>query len=200
MTVLLGKRGTVRPIKTGHSPESNGSAKCSYQKHEEKGRALLEDAGLEPELWAKGISYRHCTRNVVPSSVHGKTSKEIFYKKPSLSHLQAFGAIAYILVPKGNEKKMKPVNDREVFLRYEPKSISYRVFEEPDGSNFTSRNVIVDECWSFVIVELGSILGKEERSGRGPSRESAPDARRGYPYGGGQLRERGIRWKGWRSR
>ncbi|GAQ92496.1 hypothetical protein KFL_010290030, partial [Klebsormidium nitens] len=99
----------------------------------------------------------------------------MFYgEKPNLSHLQVFGARAYIHVPKGNRKKMEPVSERGVFLEYELNSKSYRVLRERDGRVLTSRNVIVDERGPFVILELGSDPGKEEGGARGPSRVSPP--------------------------
>ncbi|GAQ92416.1 hypothetical protein KFL_010110020 [Klebsormidium nitens] len=123
MTALLGKRGTVQRTTAGHSPGQNGSAERLNRTLEETARALLEDAGLKPELWAEAMVTANYTRNRVPSSVHGKTPWEMFYgKKPNLSYLRVFGARAFIHVPKGNRKKMEPVSERGVFLGYEPNS------------------------------------------------------------------------------
>ena len=55
LTALLGKRGTVHRTTAGHSPEQNSSAKRLNRTLEERGRALLEDAGLGPELWAEAM-------------------------------------------------------------------------------------------------------------------------------------------------
>ncbi|GAQ93443.1 hypothetical protein KFL_015360015 [Klebsormidium nitens] len=175
MTALLGKRGTVQRITAGHSPEQNGSAERLNRTLEESARALLEDAGLGPELWAEAMLTANFTRNRVPSSVHGKTPWEMFYgEKPNLSHLRVFGARAYIHVPTENRKKMEPVSERGVFLGYEPNSKFYRVLRERDGRILTSRNVMVDERGPSAIVKLGSDPGKEEGGARGPSRVSPP--------------------------
>ncbi|GAQ93437.1 hypothetical protein KFL_015300015 [Klebsormidium nitens] len=96
MTALLEKRGTVHHTTAGHSPEQNGLAERLNRTLEERARALLEDAGLKPELWAEAMVTANYTRNRVPSSVHGKTPWEMFYEeKPNLNHLRVFGARAY---------------------------------------------------------------------------------------------------------
>ncbi|GAQ93615.1 Retrotransposon protein with reverse transcriptase and integrase domains [Klebsormidium nitens] len=175
MTALLAKRGTVHRTTAGHSPEQTCSAERLNRTLEEKGRALLEDAGLGPELWAEAMVTPNYTRNRVPSSVHGKTPWEMIYgEKPDLSHLRVFGARVYIHVPKGKRKKMEPVSERRVFLGYEPNSKSYRVLRERDGTVLTSHNVIVDERGPSVIVELGSDPGKEEGGARDPRRVNPP--------------------------
>ncbi|GAQ93414.1 hypothetical protein KFL_015100010, partial [Klebsormidium nitens] len=76
MTALLGKKGTVQRTTAGHSPEQNGSAERLNRTLEERGRALLENAGLDPKLRAEAMVTANYTRNRVPSSVHGKTPWE----------------------------------------------------------------------------------------------------------------------------
>ncbi|GAQ92268.1 Transposon-encoded protein [Klebsormidium nitens] len=73
MTALLGKRGTVHRTTAGHSLEQNGSAERLNRTLEERARALLENAGLGPDLWAEAMVTANYTRNRVPSSVHGKS-------------------------------------------------------------------------------------------------------------------------------
>ncbi|GAQ92324.1 Reverse transcriptase [Klebsormidium nitens] len=76
MTALLGKRGTVHRNTAGHSPEQNGSAERLNRTLEERARAFLEDARLEPELWAEAMVTANYTWSRVPSSVHDKTPWE----------------------------------------------------------------------------------------------------------------------------
>ncbi|GAQ92266.1 hypothetical protein KFL_009610015 [Klebsormidium nitens] len=63
MTALLGKRGTVQRTTAGHSPKQNGLAKRLNRTLEERAHALLEDAGLNPEVWAEAMVTANYTRN-----------------------------------------------------------------------------------------------------------------------------------------
>ncbi|GAQ91957.1 hypothetical protein with Ribonuclease H-like domain [Klebsormidium nitens] len=73
LTALLGNGGTVQWTNVGDSPEQSGSVEPLNRALEERGRALLEGAKLDPKLWAEAIIIANYTRNRVPSSVPGKT-------------------------------------------------------------------------------------------------------------------------------
>jgi hypothetical protein len=80
MKALLGKKVIVHRKSAGNAPEQNGAAERLNRDFQEKGRAMLADTKLGPELWwAEALVNANYTRNKLPSSVHGKTPYEVFH-------------------------------------------------------------------------------------------------------------------------
>jgi hypothetical protein len=175
MTTLLNKRGIAHRKIAGTSPEQNGSVERLNRDLQEKRRAMLKDSGFGEELRAEAMVTANYSRNRLPSRVHGNTPWEKFFgEKPNVSHMQVLGACAYMHIPKENRKKMQSVNERGVFVGYEPDCKAYRVLWERDGRILVSRDVIVNEKLAFRTIELSSGSKKEEEGAHGLSHVSPP--------------------------
>ena len=153
----MGSKGTIHEKTAPYSAEQNGSAERLNRVLEEKIRAMLEDSGLPKEMWAEAVVTANYTRNRTPVSAHGKTPWEAFFgEKPSVGHMRVFGAKAFTHVPKQKRRKLEPVIERGVFVRYEPDSKAYRVLRET-GKVIVSRDVIFDEgVRGSGVIELDS--------------------------------------------
>jgi len=88
--------------------------------------------------------------------------------------MRVFGARAYMHIPKENRKKMQSVNERGMFVGYEPDCKAHRVLRERDGRILVSHDVIVDKKPAFGTIELSSGSKKEKEGARDPSHVSLP--------------------------
>jgi len=77
-------------------------------------------------------------------------------------------------IPKENRKNMQLVNERRVFVGYEPDYKTYRVLRERDGRILVSRDVIANEKPTFGTIELSSGSKKEEEGACDLSHVSPP--------------------------
>ncbi len=145
-TEILRGKGIVHNTTARYTPEQNGSAERLNRELEERTRAMLEDSGLPPNLWAEAVLTANYTRNRTPVTAHGKTPWEAFWgEKPDVGHMRVFRARAYVHVPKGLRKKLEAVSERGTFVGYEPDAKAYRVLRERDGRVLASRDVLFDE-------------------------------------------------------
>lgn len=81
-----------------YKPHQNGVAERCFRTLFERARAILYDSGLPAYLWEEVIMTVTYLKNRSPTRVlssHGTPYEEWYNKKPDLSHLRAFGSIAY---------------------------------------------------------------------------------------------------------
>jgi hypothetical protein len=82
--------------------------------------------------------------------VHGMTPKENFTgKKPDVSHLKAFGCIAYMHVPDEKISKQDPKAKKCIFIIYSLEQKGYRCFNPSTRKLQVSRDVVFDEMVSW---------------------------------------------------
>ncbi len=61
---------------------------------------MLADSGLALPYWGEAMMTANCTKMLTRNSFTGSISFEVFMKKEAVvSHLQAFGDIAYVYDP-----------------------------------------------------------------------------------------------------
>jgi hypothetical protein len=124
-----------------YSSQENGVAERLNRTLMEKGRAMLQDAGLGTEYWGEAVLTASYVRNRTVSSVHGKTPLEMLTgKKPTVDHLRVFGVTAYAHVPSQRRQKLDAVAEKGVFLGYEPNTKGYRILQDKDKRVVVSKD------------------------------------------------------------
>lgn len=140
------ERGIIHETTAPYTPQQNGAAERLNRTLMEKVRAMLQDAGLENELWAEAIVTANYIRNRLPAAGVEKTPWEAcFGVKPDVSHVRVFGCPAYAQVPAEKRSKLDARSQRGVFVGYEPHSKAYRVLLDDSDKIVVSRDVIFDE-------------------------------------------------------
>ena len=84
----------------------------------EKARSMLCGVGLGQEFWVEAVDTTCYLINRSPSSaLEDKTPQAVWTgKKPSLSHLRAFGCDAYVHVPKEKQTKLDSKSEKSASL------------------------------------------------------------------------------------
>lgn len=127
------------------SPQQNGSAERLNRTLLEKTRSMLFEFGCDKRLWAEAISTAAYVVNRLPTSGHDCTPYEMFMgRKPTVSHLRVWGCRCFVLQDKPR-KKLDPASREGVFVGYEPKNRSWRVWLPSQQKIVVSCNVLFDE-------------------------------------------------------
>jgi hypothetical protein len=82
----------------------------------------------------------------------GKTSYQAWHgKKPTMHHLQVFGCVTYMKIMRPHLTKLDDRGLETIFIRYEPGSKTYQLYNSTDGRVHVSRDIIFDEntFWSW---------------------------------------------------
>jgi len=128
-----------------YTPQQNGAAERLNRTLMERVRAMLEDSKLGDALWAEAVVTANYIRNRSPAAGTAKTPWELFHgRKPDVSKLRAFGALAYAQVPDQLRRKLDPKAERGVMVGYATHTKGYRILME-DGAIIISRDVVFDE-------------------------------------------------------
>ncbi|KAK2984034.1 hypothetical protein RJ640_001195 [Escallonia rubra] len=69
--------------------------------------------------------------------------------KPSVSHLNVFGSIAYVYVPDQHRKKLDDESEKFIFIGYSQESKGYKLYNFIDNKMKVSRDVTFDEKSSW---------------------------------------------------
>lgn len=141
----LRSMGIVHEPTPAHSPESNGLAERTNRTLVERARSMLQAAHLPFQFWGEAMVQASYIRNVSPASGVPATPWENFYqRKPNLSSLKTFGALAYLHVPDHARKKLDAKAVKGVLLGWQtPCHGIYRVWV--DGQVRIHKDVQVDE-------------------------------------------------------
>lgn len=138
------QHGIKAEATAAYSPESNGMAERCNRTIMERVRSMMADAGVPDCFWGEAASYANQLRNVSPAAGLTTTPYEAFYgRKPDISKLRIFGALAYVHVPKETRTKLQSKTAMGVLLRVDPDSCMYRVYIHGDIKWF--RDAIIDE-------------------------------------------------------
>jgi len=116
-----------------------------------KGRSLLLDSRLNPELWAEAINTATYLHARSPSRVIGNKSpyETLYGEKPLPSHLRCFGCLAFKLVPEAQrtEKKFGSRSKKCAMLGYvHNTSKIWKLWDIEQKRPFHSSDVIFDEA------------------------------------------------------
>lgn len=104
---VLEKNGIRHQTTVAYIPQQNELAKRTNRTIVERARIMLLDAGLSKRFWAEATLTAVYLINRSPSKkLHEKTPEEIWRKrKPDLRHLNVFGCVAMVLIPKVKRDK-----------------------------------------------------------------------------------------------
>ena len=128
-----------------YTPEHNGKAERLNRTLVNKVLPMLYAADLPLEAWGEAIITANHLRNLSPVTGKDKTPFELFRgRKPDISLLRAFGAIAYAHVSKDKRRKLELPAVKGIMVGYPTNGKGYRILL-PDGSIIQSRNVAFDE-------------------------------------------------------
>ena len=87
---------------TPYNPQKNGVIERKNRTIMEVERTMLHDQDLPMHLWEEASKTTVYVQNHTANRVlENKTPEEVFFgKKPKVSHLEIFGCIVYIHIPK----------------------------------------------------------------------------------------------------
>jgi hypothetical protein len=129
-----------------YTPEQNGVAERLNRTLITIAKALLFDARLPPKFWGEAVNTANYLRNRLPIGPDSKSPHEAFTReKPSISHLQVFGCLAYAYQAKETRLKLDPNSVRMIFVGYEATTCQYRVYNPANNKLIRSSNVIFFE-------------------------------------------------------
>ncbi|RDB27836.1 Retrovirus-related Pol polyprotein from transposon TNT 1-94 [Hypsizygus marmoreus] len=138
----LKQAGTVRHLTVHDSPQSNGAAERANRTHVEGARTMMIAAGLPKYLWAEAIRHHVWLRNRTPTSaLPGNITpyERATTKKPNLSMVQEWGAVAY--VKRRSAGKLEPKIDEGHFVGIDDESKGYRIYWPKKRSVTVERDV-----------------------------------------------------------
>ncbi|KAL7283853.1 hypothetical protein ACG7TL_003293 [Trametes sanguinea] len=149
-SAYLRHTGIHHETTTPKTPQQNGVAERGHCTLGERVRTMLADSRLPKYLWDEALMCATYTKNLTASMRQGgKTPYERFYRTvPDISHLRAFGCLAWVKVPDYTRKKLDPKSVRGFLVGY-TEDASYRVWlpQEggPRGKVVRSRDVVFEE-------------------------------------------------------
>src|SRR6266850_5999257 len=108
---------------------------------------MLVDVGLPESFWYDALSYATHIHNVTPThALEGITPKEAWSSnKPDISHLQVFGACAFVYIPDKLHSKLGSKSLICTFLRFAIQHKAYCLIHCPTGHLLESRNIIFNK-------------------------------------------------------
>ncbi|KAL1449198.1 hypothetical protein WDU94_000417 [Cyamophila willieti] len=129
-----------------YTPEQNGKAERLNRTLFEKARALVNDAGMEKELWDEAILTATYLINRIPT-VDGKVPAELWFGyKPDYSKLKIFGCTAHLHVPKEKRDKLDEKSVKLKMIGYTDNG--YKLWNEKNRTIIRGRDIIFDETQS----------------------------------------------------
>ena len=91
---------------------------------------MIHDQDLPMHLWAKAArTFLYVQNRLSHSALGFKTPKEMYTrKKPEVSHLNIFGCLVYVHIPKENRIKLDPSRKKGIFVGYCEVSKSFMIY------------------------------------------------------------------------
>jgi hypothetical protein len=139
--------GIKRQLTQARTLQQNGVSERRNQTLVEKARSMVASSGVPAFLWTEVINYTNHLVNRGPTRAnHGVTPEQQYYKKcPDVSHLRAFGYVAYSHIPKENRKKLESKTRRCLMVGFDDISKSYRLYDPVSKKIILNRDVKFDE-------------------------------------------------------
>ena len=129
------------------TPEQNGVAERYNRTITESMRSMLHSAKLGEELWAEAVDCAVYLQNrVLCSAMEGMTPYHGWHgRKSNLSHLRAFGCVAYMHIPKTDSSKLDSKSLKCKLVGYSDTQKAFRLLDPVSKKVKISRDVIFDE-------------------------------------------------------
>ena len=108
-------------------------------------QAMLSSSGLPKQFWAEAASIFIYLSNRCTNATSKVTPFELWHgKTPDVSHLQVFGCLVYIYVPKEKRQKLDPRATKGILLGYD--GAGYRIWNLAAKCIVITRDIILDEA------------------------------------------------------
>jgi len=114
-------------------------------------RSLLKAKKLPKQYWAEAVSCAVYLLNRCPTrSLQVVTSEEVWSgHKPSVTHLRAFGCVAYAKIPDARRTKLDDKSEKCIFVGYGDRRMGYKLYNPITKMVIMSRDVIFEEDKSW---------------------------------------------------
>ena len=114
-------------------------------------RVMIHDQDLHMHLWEEATRTPVYFQNrIYHSALGNKTPEEMFTsEKTKVSHLEIFGCLVYLHVPKEKRSKLGPLGNKGILVGYNEQSKAYRIYIPGFCQIEISRDVTFDEDASF---------------------------------------------------
>jgi hypothetical protein len=129
--------GIRREFSCRHTPEQNGVAQRKSRSIVEAAWAMLEEKSLPKFYWAEAVRTAVYIQNRIGDKV--SAHERYFRTKPDLRHLQVFGSIAYLHIPKEKRKKLDAKAEKCILLGYSDEQKGYKCYNPWTKQAFVSR-------------------------------------------------------------
>ncbi|GJW07799.1 retrovirus-related pol polyprotein from transposon TNT 1-94 [Tanacetum coccineum] len=150
--------GIQRFLTAPYSPKQNGVVERKNRTILNMVRSILKTKKMPKEFWAEAVNCAVYLLNRCPSkSLDNKTpQEECNGLKPTVSHLQVFGSVAYVHVLSQRRSKLDDRSEKHLFVGYDKQSKGYKLYNPVTKKVVMSRDVEFDEegSWDWSIQEF----------------------------------------------
>ncbi|CAB0037528.1 unnamed protein product [Trichogramma brassicae] len=147
MKKTMDKYGIKLETTAPYTPEKNGQAERVNRTIVEMARSMMLQAKAPGFLWAEAVNTAaHIVNRLSTRARSNTTPFEAWWgKKPDMSNMRIFGALAYSHIPKQFRKKFDPKAKRTWMVGYNGDSRNYRLYDPSSRKIIISRNVTFNE-------------------------------------------------------
>jgi hypothetical protein len=113
---------------------------------------MLEEKCMPKSYWAEAV--RTCV--YIQNRIGDKVSsyEQYFGTKPNLRHLQVFGSIAYVHIPKEKRKKLDAKAEKCILVGYSDEQKCYKCYNPQTKRACVSCDVVFDESASWYLPSI----------------------------------------------
>ena len=141
------QQGIRHQTTPAYTPQLNGVAERKNRTILDMVRSLLKAKKLPKQYWAEAVSCAVYLLNRCPTrSLQVVTPQEAWSgHKPSVTHLQVFGYVAYAKIPDARRTKLDDKSEKCIFVGYGDRRMGYKLYNPITKKVIMSRDVIFEE-------------------------------------------------------
>nr|GEZ96373.1 zinc finger, CCHC-type [Tanacetum cinerariifolium] len=147
------ENGILRQLTSQFSPQQNGIVERMNRSVMSTTRSMLKAMHMPQNFWAEAIRHAVYVLNRVPTKALKESTpyEALKDRKPNMRLLRVFGCKAYAKVTKPHIKKLDDRSRELAYLRTQPGSKAYRLFNPITKDMVVSRDVKFkeDEGWDW---------------------------------------------------
>ena len=145
---ILDEENIYQNFSQNYHPQQNGMAEKTYRTIFGDARAMLTSSPLPTNFYPLAIEHAVLLRNLLPKGERKLSAYEFLTKKSPkeiISQLHIFGSTIYVHNSSNEVKKMQEKAFVGVYIGYDIKSKSHKIFNPTTGKITTSINVRIDD-------------------------------------------------------